>query len=105
MVDTQTYNYEFIDGLVQDCSNSSALAMALLQPFAEPSIHTSLICFVCLIWHESDCVTHYQIQLLSNNNAYYMMTSSNGNIFRVTGLNPDNRFAKYHLRQNCITVH
>ena len=28
-----------IDGLVQDCSNSSALAMELLQSCAEPSIH------------------------------------------------------------------
>ena len=31
-----------IDGLVQDCSNSSALAMELLQSFAKPSIW----CFV-----------------------------------------------------------
>ena len=29
---------EYIDGLVQDCSNSSALAMELLQSCAKPRI-------------------------------------------------------------------
>ena len=29
---------EYIDGLVQDCSNSSALAMELLQSYTKPSI-------------------------------------------------------------------
>ena len=29
----------YIDGLVQDCSNSSALAMELLQSCAKPSIY------------------------------------------------------------------
>ena len=28
----------YIDGLAQDCSNSSALAMELLQSYAKPSI-------------------------------------------------------------------
>ena len=28
---------EHVDGLVQDCSNSSALAMELLQSFTKPS--------------------------------------------------------------------
>ena len=32
----------YIDGLVQDCSNSSALAMGLLQSCTNPSILTSL---------------------------------------------------------------
>ena len=32
-----TENFD-IDGLVQDCSNSSALAMELLQSCAKPSI-------------------------------------------------------------------
>ena len=31
----------YIDGLVQDCSNSSALAMELLQSCAKPSICTN----------------------------------------------------------------
>ena len=30
-----------IEGLVPDCSNSSALAMELLQSYAEPSINNS----------------------------------------------------------------
>ena len=30
----------YIDGLVQDCSNSSALAMELLQSCTKPSIYT-----------------------------------------------------------------
>ena len=34
----------YIDGLVQDCSNSSALAMELLQSCTEPSI------WLCVIW-------------------------------------------------------
>ena len=29
---------EYLDGLVQDCSNSSALAMELLQSCTKPSI-------------------------------------------------------------------
>ena len=32
----------YIDGLVQDCGNSSALAMELLQSCIEPSSHVSL---------------------------------------------------------------
>ena len=35
------YMYTHIDGLVQDCSNSSALAMELLQSCTKPSIYTS----------------------------------------------------------------
>ena len=31
--------YAYIDGLVQDCSNSSALAMELLQSCTKPSIY------------------------------------------------------------------
>ena len=30
--------YEYFNGLVQDCSNSSALAMELLQSWTKPSI-------------------------------------------------------------------
>ena len=37
-----------IDGLVQDCSNSSVLAMELLQSCIKPSI--------CDIWYISDVV-------------------------------------------------
>ena len=33
---------DFIDGLVQDCSNSSALAMELLQSCTKPSIFTTM---------------------------------------------------------------
>ena len=33
----------YIDGLVQDCSNSSALAMELLQSYTKPSIWSSLL--------------------------------------------------------------
>ena len=33
-----SYGLKYIDGLVQDCSNSSALAMELLQFCAKPSI-------------------------------------------------------------------
>ena len=31
--------YIYIDGLVQDCSNSSAFAMELLQSYIKPSIY------------------------------------------------------------------
>ena len=34
--------YEYIDGLVQDCSNSSALAMELLQSCTKPLIYGSI---------------------------------------------------------------
>ena len=37
---SQDHNKCHIDGLVQDCSNSSALAMELLQSYTEPSILT-----------------------------------------------------------------
>ena len=35
------YSKEDFDGLVQDCSNSSALTMELLQSCAEPSIYSA----------------------------------------------------------------
>ena len=38
-----TYQICHFDGLVQDCSNSSALAMELLQSCAKPSIHGVLV--------------------------------------------------------------
>ena len=37
-IDRGPHHNEYIDGLVQDCSNSSASAMELLQSCAEPSI-------------------------------------------------------------------
>ena len=36
------WHWEYIDGLVQDCSNSSALAMELLQSCTKPSICNQL---------------------------------------------------------------
>ena len=36
-VSVDDIQYIYIDGLVQDCSNSSALAMELLQSCIEPS--------------------------------------------------------------------
>ena len=42
-----------IDGLAQDCSNSSALAMELLQSWAKPSKYAHccvVLCFVVVIW-------------------------------------------------------
>ena len=41
-----------IDGLVQDCSNSSALAMELLQSFTKPSVYDMLLCIYTLLSHE-----------------------------------------------------
>ena len=39
------------DGLVQDCSNSSALAMELLQSCAEPRNYVYMVCVLWLkIW-------------------------------------------------------
>ena len=38
-------NNKYIDGLVQDCSNSSALAIELLQPCTKPYIYISLSYF------------------------------------------------------------
>ena len=38
-IDKNDYIYIYIDSLVQDCSNSSALAMELLQSWTEPSIY------------------------------------------------------------------
>ena len=35
-----------INGLVQDCSNSSALAMELLQPSTKPSIYCHSLMFL-----------------------------------------------------------
>ena len=56
-----------IEGLVQDCSNYSALAMELLQSSAKPSI--SLL----------------HSELPQDRRYSHMITSSNGIIFRVTG--------------------
>ena len=39
--------FVYFDGLVQDCSNPSALAMGLLQPCAKPSI--------CFYWKLVEC--------------------------------------------------
>ena len=39
-----TVNDQYINGLVQDCSNSSALAMELLQSCAKSSLFHVIIC-------------------------------------------------------------
>ena len=44
---------DYIDGLVQDCSNSSALAVELLQSCTEP-----LICSSYKIWQSPDSKVH-----------------------------------------------
>ena len=49
--ETQKRRQLYIDGLLQDCSNSSALAMELLQACTKPSIYTSYVrCTVSHIW-------------------------------------------------------
>ena len=40
MVHMNLYVQAYIDGLLQDCSNSSALAMELLQSCTKPLIYT-----------------------------------------------------------------
>ena len=47
--DSDPVDQNMIDGLVQDCSNSSALALELLQPCTKPTIHAST-CISELIW-------------------------------------------------------
>ena len=42
---TPSLVWPYIDGLVQDCSNSIALAMELLQSCTKPSIYTELILY------------------------------------------------------------
>ena len=46
---TGRFNLEYhFDGLVQDCSNSSALAIELLQSYNKPSIYLrNLLCKTC----------------------------------------------------------
>ena len=48
---------EFIDGFVQDCSNSSALAMELLQSCTKPLIYSlsdHLCIWQCIAWYLID---------------------------------------------------
>ena len=51
-----------VQGLAQNCSNSITISLKLLQSCTKPSMCSG-----------------------RKNNSIYMMTSSNGNIFRVTG--------------------
>ena len=46
MVWDALFSWGYIDGLVQDCTNSSALAMELLQSCTQPSISSVLIEFL-----------------------------------------------------------
>ena len=39
-----------IDGLVQDCSNSTANTLELMQSFTEPSISPGYIFFMLSLW-------------------------------------------------------
>ena len=39
-IEGKTIPVKYIDGLVQDCSNSIALEMELLQSCSKPSLHT-----------------------------------------------------------------
>ena len=44
-VNNITYGYwKYIDGLVQDCSNSNALEMELLQSYTKPLILSPITC-------------------------------------------------------------
>ena len=58
---------EYIDNLVQDCSSSIANTLEFLQPCTKPAIRG--------FKYAHPLPTSY----------FLMMTSSNGNIFRVTG--------------------
>ena len=57
-----------IDGLVQDCSNSSALAMELLQSFTKPSICDKAVNFTVdvVLWTElcPHCISQTSSQIL-----------------------------------------
>ena len=44
----ETFAWRLVDGLVQDCSISSAIAMEILQSCTKPSIWSSLLCGACL---------------------------------------------------------
>ena len=46
---TYDITHKHTDGLVQDCSNSSALAVELLQSYTKPSIYTYT--FICSCVH------------------------------------------------------
>ena len=50
VIDTE-YAVEYIDGLLQDCSNSSALATELLQSCTKPSIYTVML-FLFLLCYD-----------------------------------------------------
>ena len=55
-----------IDGLVQDCSNSSALAMELLQSFTKPSIWAVNFTVDVVLWTElcPHCISQTSSQIL-----------------------------------------
>ena len=46
-------NSQYIDGLAQDCSNSSALAMELLQSCTKPSILSGKCLLITFSGHDS----------------------------------------------------
>ena len=94
LVCIRTHNV-YIDGLVQDCSSSSVLAMELLQSLSLIITMTSLshryfnthisLQVYCMHWNG-----HYSTQKLVLSKCRFgilqdMMMSSNGNFFRVTG--------------------
>ena len=62
----------YIDGLVQDCSISSALAMEILQACTKISIY-SIEMVSCFIW---DCLFYF-IELFFNKHIYIGMSLLN----------------------------
>ena len=69
----------YIDGLVQDCSNSSALALELLQSCTKPSMYTYIYCTVKHLE-----VTEKNVHLCVPGCTQYFCTKHSNNAYSVS---------------------
>ena len=81
---TVSFAIDHVNCLLQDCGNSSANALELLQSCTKPSIYDSLqLCRPHRVLVIDRMVVVWDIGPFLSSET--MMTLSNGNIFRVTG--------------------
>ena len=86
------------DGLVQDYSNSSALAMELLQSCTKPSIW----CIVLLFPYYAPCYSSSDESALSGNDSILystlqgLVSSQSGTMLRLSGSDVSNVFSTPH---------
>ena len=72
----------YIAALAQDCSNSSALAMELLQSCTKPSIYTLCVMFYLWCWCRVEVLFCIRVPLVTAKQSYFLWSvDKTGQIF------------------------